>query len=657
MNLWLPLAVLLFGLPAAGLWVWLVDPAGPAKLGAREGLIWTAIGWTVVSVALIEIFSIGTGHDLTQSRSGIFSRGLLTALWLGLSIGMLKTLIVRRQVFASQWDRAVAGARSLTGLDRYLLIAVAVCVALVGFVAVVAAPNTWDSMTYHLARVAAWLQLGGVSNYATNAEPQLFQPPGAEMLIAQWQVLVGSDRMAAIVQFTAYLFSIGIASLIAARLGAAKRGQLLAAFLVATLPMAIMQGSSTQNDLITGLWLTAAAAIALALWQDDRLAIWRVLVACAAIGLAILTKGTAWIYLPPLLILLAAVGIKRLGWSRAIAAGAAGIVLIIALNAGQWQRNHETFGKYVYTGAGAFDYSNTGHGPRTLVSNLVRNGALYIGTPSLQVNEQPTKLVRSVLDAVGIQPDDPGNTFYGTTFEIAKSGAQESHGPSIVLFVLMLWALALALFAKHFRTRERLALALVVAAQIVIFALLIKWQPWHSRLHLPVALLVIPLVAVALEQLKTKHLALAVVVVVSLIAPLYLLFNVDRPVIGHHSIITTPRADQYFAPRRAIQEPYQLAVAAAKARGVDQLAMSGTFDSWYYPFNALLGKGVLTSYVFVANASRKYVTNPLPRGNPRNPFAIACVQCDPGRQALLNAAGFKVVPLPTASGELQLWMR
>lgn len=661
MNLWLPLAVLLFGLPAAGLWIWLVDPDGHVRLGAREALVWAAIGWTVYSVFWIELFSIGTGHDLTTSHTGIFTRGLLVFVWIPALVIGGGTLFRRRGVAVALWQRAKAAAKSLTGLDRYLLTAVAICIFLVGFVAIVSAPNTWDSMTYHLARVAAWLQLGGVGNYATNAEPQLFQPPGAEMLIAQWQTLVGGDRMAAFVQFTAYVFSIGIGSLIAARLGAALRGQLLAAFLIATLPMAIMQGSSTQNDLVTGLWLLCAAALALAIWQEESLALTRILVACLAVGIAILTKGTAWLFLPPLLSLIAAVSIRRLGARKAVATGLAGLLLIVALNIGQWERTHDTFGKYVFTGGGVFDYSNSSHGLKTLVSNLIRNGALYIGTPSAKLNEQPTKVVRKMLDAVGIAPDDPGNTFYGRTFAIAKSGPQESHGPSIVLLILMLWALALALFSKAFRTPTRLTLALIVIAQIVTFALLLKWQPWHSRLHLPVALLMIPLIAVAIEHVSEKSgawrkAALATVVIVSAIAPLYLLFNVDRPAFGHHSILTSPRANQYFAPRRALQQTYQAAIATAKARGVDRLAMSGNFDDWYYPFNALLGRGVETSYIFVANATAKYET-PLPRGGARDRFAVACIQCDPTRQALLTQGGFSDVPLPGNPAELQLWMR
>lgn len=639
MIFWLLVAVVVLALPAAGLFAWVVDPAGRLKLGAREAAAWSAVGWAVLSVVIVELLSLGAGHDVTAARSGHLTRGCLLAAWAIPAAAGAAALILKRSALGELFERA-RGTWSRCGRFEQALVAISVaCLLLVGLIALLAAPNTWDSMTYHLARVAAWLRLGGVANYATSAEPQLFQPPGAEMLIAQWQSLVGGDRMAAIVQWAAFGLSVGVVSLLAARLGAARRGQLLAIVLTATAPMALLEGSSTQNDLVVSLWLLIAGAMALAVWQEQRLALARILVASAALGLAILTKGTAWLYAPPLVILLAFVSVRRIGWPRAFAVATAGLLIVVVLNAGQWSRNHATYGKYVYTGVAQFDYSNDSLTPSTLISNLARNGALYFGTPSARVNEIPTKATRKALTAIGINPDDPATTFFGQSFIVAKSGPDENHGASIVLFLLTAWAILLAFFVRRFRTKERAVWAAIVTLQIVLFCAAIKWQPWHVRLHLPFVLAGIPLVAVALEQAKRRWIVTMIVAIVAIAAPFYIALNVNRPLVGSDSILTKSRSAQYFTPRRSLEAQYKASVAYARAHHVKELGVSGSFDDWYYPFSALAKGDPPVFETLVGNPSGKYAA-----GQPI-PDAVVCLHCEADRQMTLQKAGLHPVAI------------
>jgi 4-amino-4-deoxy-L-arabinose transferase-like glycosyltransferase len=669
LNFWLLLAPLVLGLPAGGLWLWLIDPDGRTRLGAREAALWTAVLVAALGSAIGLSLSLGAGHDPSRAAAGALTRGGVLLAWLPFALAGIVLIARRRGLVRPALAARRAKLSGLCPLDRYLVVASLVCAALVVLVALLAAPTTWDSMTYHLARVAAWLQLGGVSHYATSSLPQLFQPPGAELAIAQLQAIVGGDRLASCVQALAYLCSIGAASLIAKRLGGGRRAQLLAAFLLASSPMAIMQGSSTQNDLLLGLWLMVATVLALTVLEDDRLAVPRGLVASTAVALALLTKGTAWIFLPPILLLLAFALIRRVGPARFAAIALFGFGIVFLLNASSWLENHQTFGQYAYSDDGNFDYSTDRHGPSTLVSNLVRNSAIYIGTPSRDVNERLTDATSGALGALGIDADDPASTFPGLAFKIPRAGPDESHGPSVLLFVLGLWALALALFAGGFRTRARLALALVVLADVLLFALLIKWQTWHSRLHLPVVLLAIPLIAVALAEWPGRRerrlrLTVAVVALASLLAPVYLALNVDRPLIsyaGHRSILTTPRAAQYFAARPELEAPYLSVTGEIRARGLKQVGMIGGFDDWYYPLSALLGKGARTSYLLVPNASARY-----PQRDPAELDAVVCLSCDAPTRERLRAGGLSPTPgqyfhIPATSSQhgliVELWTR
>src|SRR6266853_1806931 len=58
-----------------------------------------------------------------------------------------------------------------------------------GVIAWVAPPNTYDSMAYHMARVAHWAADGTVADYQTNILRQLYLPPWSEFAVLQLLVL------------------------------------------------------------------------------------------------------------------------------------------------------------------------------------------------------------------------------------------------------------------------------------------------------------------------------------------------------------------------------------------------------------------------------------------------------------------------------------
>ena len=86
-----------------------------------------------------------------------------------------------------------------------------ICICTIGMIlfllAIYCPPNTWDSMTYHMSRVAHWVQNENISFYPTHILRQLHQPPFAEYLILQLQLLNNGDQFANLPQFAAMLIS------------------------------------------------------------------------------------------------------------------------------------------------------------------------------------------------------------------------------------------------------------------------------------------------------------------------------------------------------------------------------------------------------------------------------------------------------------------
>src|SRR4029453_2950809 len=110
---------------------------------------------------------------------------------------------------------------SVRGVDLVVWVCLAGCTvaaAVTAFIALAAAPNTWDSMTYHLTRVMHWEQERSLHFYATNIQRQLHLTPGAEYVILHLHLLSGGDRLANLPQWFASLGSLFVVSPFAAPL-------------------------------------------------------------------------------------------------------------------------------------------------------------------------------------------------------------------------------------------------------------------------------------------------------------------------------------------------------------------------------------------------------------------------------------------------------
>jgi hypothetical protein len=119
--------------------------------------------------------------------------------------------------------------------------------------AVMYPPNTYDSMSYHMARVAHWMQQQSIGYYQTSIHRQNVMGPGAEYLILIPQILSRTDYLANIIQYLSYVFLISSILYIVGMLRISWDFRPFITLLTAAAPMAIMQATSTQNDLVASV--------------------------------------------------------------------------------------------------------------------------------------------------------------------------------------------------------------------------------------------------------------------------------------------------------------------------------------------------------------------------------------------------------------------
>jgi len=153
-----------------------------------------------------------------------------------------------------------------------VLVLVVLTSLVIGFVVVLTvAPNNWDSMTYHLSRVDYWLQNHSAMQWAGGSIRQLNSPPNAEMMVAWTVSLRGTDQLAGLVQWTALVGTavaiFSICRLIAFPIAAS----VFAAACFVAMPQPILQGTSTQNDLVTAFFITSALVFGIRSLRDRSL--------------------------------------------------------------------------------------------------------------------------------------------------------------------------------------------------------------------------------------------------------------------------------------------------------------------------------------------------------------------------------------------------
>ncbi|HTB19439.1 MAG TPA: glycosyltransferase family 39 protein, partial [Bryobacteraceae bacterium] len=506
-------------------------------------------------------------------------------------------------------------------------------------------PNTWDALAYHMPRVVYWAEQASVRFFPTPYLNQIMLQPLAEYFMLHSYVLSGGDHFINFVQWFGSVGSIVGVSSIAGLLGAGPRGQAIAALFCATLPSGVLASSGAKNDYFLAMWLVAsiyfAARLVRSLSWGDAFAFG------AAVGLAILTKATAYLFLPWLL---AAVLLPQARWTRrSFQLAAVAFVFALLLNAPHFARNLQLsdsiLGFDSPHGDGFFRWRNETFGWKQTVSNILRNTSEQLGGRSDEWNHEVYSWTVRAHQALGIDVNDAATTWRWTTYEPPRNTNHEADANS-KWHILILWIAALIAAWTAWRQRkiEQLWYALAIGCGFIAFCAYLKWQPYETRLFLPLLVAGSPLVGAALDRGHFLIQALLCIFLLST-ARRPALENWLRPLEGPRSVLRVARNDQYFSDilqlnngpvfRQAVQ---LLADGACPVVGIDSTNLA-----LEYPLMALLREQKphsLFEHTGVQNASTRF---PPPVDSAA--CAVVCLDCvsDEKRQSLYGA-----YPLKTA---------
>lgn len=536
--------------------------------------------WGVALVALTEGLSLL--HALTPV--------VVTAVWLAVTAGMIAWLVRKR---VSLRGRVAAAREFLSAHGGLVLAGGAVIGTVTLFTLLISAPNYWDALTYHLPRVMHWAQQGSVQHYFTHNTRQLAMPPFSEFLILHLRLLTGSDRLAALPQWLSMIASAAVVSLITARLTTLQHARTMAVAAALTIPGALLQASSVQTDYVVALWLAVFACCVLeVVQQEGPPAPGQALRTGAALGLALLSKATAYLFAAPFVLWFAVVTLRR-NARRAVVMGALIAAVALAVNGGHYARNLGWFGSPLGSGNEFSQSVNERFGLDITVSNMLRNASMHLGT-SPEYSEKVKEAVIALHALLGLDPEDPAATWDRLKYAVWPLGTYENKAGNLVHFVLAVGAFFVTLARADLRAdRPLMTYQLALFTGFVIFSAFLKWTHVHQRLQLPLFVMAAPVLgAVYSRLLRPLSIQMLAAGLLALTVPL-LLFNSLRPLLPSNltwnpPVTTTPRADQYFYELPDLQPMYVDMVSIIEQTGCQQIGLVSGLESFEYPLWVLL---------------------------------------------------------------------
>ncbi len=604
----------------------------------RERFLIASVWWTLSLILITELLS---AFDAIR-------RDTIAIAWAGSAAIIFAADLLRGRLRGGRGENGPRADASYSWknfgkTDWFLLGSSVAILALTGVTALLAPPSGWDESLQHLPRVMQWLAQGSVGLFPTNYYVQDFAPPLTEWTMLHLLVLQGSDRFVNLVQWVGSLCSALAVSLIAEEFGCRIRGQLFAALLCVTIPQGVLGASGAKNDWLIACWLSISVVLILR-WQQRQ--DWLTVATLGiALGALILTKGTGYIFGPPVALALLVVT-PRSAWKNLTAACLLAASIMVLLNIPQWVQNerlgHSMVGLPAPDVEGRMKYRADRITPGTVAANILRESSIHFGTPLAAVNRRMTDLVRHMIGVTGVNPDDPGLIRPGAAFAIPAYSLDEYLAGNPLQMILAGACFAIVLLRMRTMPAEA-ALVLGIMAAFALYCALFKWEIWAGRLHLGLFVLACPVIAVVVSKsYRRVTFVLALLLLVMAIPPL--LFNSTRPLLSSNflraalhrppdptasSIVFRSRDSMYFGERADLESSYLPAGEAARKLACTHIGLDTTGRPFAYEYILMgiidrHGPPRAFRYVDVTNMTSKFAS----KIDRQQPCAVLCIDCE-----------------------------
>ncbi len=484
---------------------WIYSTEGIKKLEDRVILPYSVIIFYTFLFVETEVLSL---------FSGLSTNSLLIVWSLFIITNLLVCLIRRKKL---KWIGMKF--RLIVNNKKEVLLYVVICViiAITFYFAYRTVLYNWDSMTYHLPRVAHWAQNKSVSHFATDFYMQIKAPVFAEYIQLNVYLLAGGqDRYLNFMQCSAFLLSAVMIYHISIRIKCSSKWAVVAVIVFLSMPIAFAEAFTTQNDMITTLFLLCFVYFSLYHLQPfpdnhnrrviDADYITNVLFLGAASGIAFLTK---YYVAFPIVVMAGVIFFYYIRNKICIK----DIIITVVLVGGiaflfylpEWIRLTNTYGGYG-SGVTASGMLVNTMDPRLLFVNFWRNYTLNFSSHYIYNSN-------TIIDYAGVKIA----RLMGVVFNDARIGSEErwiggaftyscDRAGGYIPAVLMVIALIVFIFKRKKKDQYDKYVVFAVLSMLILLTLM-KSTPYRTRYELPFWAILCPACVFVIEKKIEKSAA------------------------------------------------------------------------------------------------------------------------------------------------------
>jgi hypothetical protein len=484
--------------------------------------------------------------------------------------------------------------------DRFDILAgtiLLIILVLLFFIAIKSPVNNNDSLQYHMARVMHWAQDQSLEHYATAYIPQLVTQISAELTILHLRLLWGNDRFANLVQYFSLIGVLIGVTAITALLGKERKFQWIAIAFCISVPMGILQATSTQNDLVTAFWLITLTYFTIVAIKRELN--WLLVVTFGVcLGMGMQSKGTYFPFAFPIVVWFFSARLIHRPLRNILSFGIVITILAFTINSGYWIRNVITykgiFGPKDWVSAKTSNRVGMG----SVSGALVRNAVINFATPDDDFNKRLVFLLKNSFNNI-----DP----VMEKLDISWAWNHEDLAGNPIQFVLILTTFLLLLIKRrNVKDNTIFGFAIAIIFMYLIYSFLLAYDGFGIRYELPWFMINAPLFAISIALLDINWLPATLTIILFLLAFPWVLFNRTRPLIAMRessdpytipclagctagSILNEPPEKTMFAVWGSLGNAYIDAMNQVKQTGCSEIGLKLDSNDLEYAYWYLLG--------------------------------------------------------------------
>lgn len=374
-------------------------------------------------------------------------------------------------------------------------------------------PYNWDSMTYHLARIANWEQNRSVFPYATHIERQIASPVLGAYVNLFVYILGGKhDSLLNLLQCLSYGSNGIILYGIARRLGVSEKTAFLAPLLYMGTPIALAEATTTQVDNFATLWFLCFLYFLLPFVTGKRkLELDRetgkvIFFAALALSFGYLAKPSVCFGAAVFLCWLLMVEIREKAEVRMLLSyGALGACIVAVLLSPGVFINLLAFGSISHEGVGARQLVGSLK-PQYLTVNFFKNFTFNFASEKIEATRiYIEKFLYALADLFRINLNDPAISEDGGIFTFPDFPAL-SCDVALNMFVAVAALLSMLWFLVRYKKQKKETKGFVWFAALswLLFCCVLRWERFINRYMITYLALLSVMIVLQTEEIRKK---------------------------------------------------------------------------------------------------------------------------------------------------------